>query len=58
MNKKLFIRGVMCAGAGLILAQIGGAIGHGREPAILIPVLVLCLLGWVGFTIASLGGKP
>ncbi len=53
MSDKLFFRGIMCAIAGLALSQIGGAIGHGREPAILVPVLVLCLMGWLWFTVAA-----
>lgn len=57
MNEKYFMRGIWCAGAGLILAQMGGVIGHGREPTALVPVLVLCLAGWLAFTIAAYVSK-
>jgi hypothetical protein len=57
VNPIWIIRGMFGAAAGFVLAQVGGAIGHGREPSILVPVLILCLLWWVGCTIAAFATK-
>lgn len=55
MNDKLFFRGIICAAAGFVLAQLGPVIGgtpH-REPWYIVIILCGLLGGWFGYTISA-----
>lgn len=51
MNEKLFMRGIGCAGAGLMLSQI--AQHNGREPRWVVPILFGLVAGWAILTALS-----